>query len=286
VGGIPSAEAFGTADVYNSSITTLEPVGIASGQVVGTPALAFVLTPLGIPSGLVFGSTVVNPTVTSLLASGTTVGSAQVTEGDLTASGIVYGTGTLSGSHIRIIVLDPVVMGRGSLLWSGPLPVYGMGSLVSLLEVMRYPRPVCPCETPRVFQWNQWFQIGDLELHPKDAVGLPYSPTVIVFAFYRILPGGAPLLVGDPNRRPVQQGVGHYYVTGTAGEGGQPGKWFIEWRWQRNWDDEPQTHREHFHVHAHNPCHSEPEFYRGRTQGWEYRRERDWRPTGYKKGWF
>lgn len=244
--GIPSAEAFGTAVITHSSVTLLSPSAIPSAEAVGTPTLMGALGPVGIVGREAFGALVVTLHITDLLCSATARGHGTMLCGNLLTSGVAHGTGSLNAATpILIHILDPDIFGFGTLTWNGPLHAVGHGSLHGFLDVTHI-LSRCPPTLP-TFRWMQQFQLGDLELFTTDD-GLPYSPAVCLFALYRVLPGGVRILVGDPNRRPAQQNVGHYYVTGTAGECGQPGEWVVQWRTQRFWNDQPTITELHFNV--------------------------------------
>lgn len=107
--------------------------------------------------------------------------------------------------------------------------------------------------SPGVFRWGQVFQRGDLPIFITDNAGNPLDPHKIT---YNLLyqprrhhnlcsappshhsghfPGhhsGFPnhaVVAGPCHRIPVQAALGEFYVTGCAGQGGQPGQWFVRW---------------------------------------------------------
>ena len=250
--GIPSAEAFGTAGITHSSVTLVQPTGIPSAETFGAATQTFVLGAKGISTGEAFGHPSVNTTVTTLLCSGVATGKGELFVGDRTLSGLITGSSTLTTTIVRVISLDPVLYGFGDFFWSGPLPSYGEGFLRGFFEVVRVPRPVCPPPCVKRFQYNQTLGRGDLEIRITTTSGLPFGPVSVTFTFYQVMKGGQRMLVGPPDRRPVpdlREGQpGRYYVTGTAGELGQPGEWVCVWRYRRNWGQPEEQVEEHFRV--------------------------------------
>lgn len=170
-------------------------------------------------------------------------------EWEAEVSGTLLGTGTLAGTLYRVSLLLPLpLVGSGTLGDSLPLPMVGHGILSGYLDVTRISCPLQPAPVVKSFSWNYEFKPGDLTLNTREATGVPYSPIMVVYSLYRILPGGARVIVGPPNRRPAQRDVGSYYVTGTAGECCQPGCWMVQWRWQRFWYEQPRICEQYFRV--------------------------------------
>ena len=252
--GIPSAEAFGTADITHSSVTLVQPTGIPSAETFGSPSQAFVLDPSGIPSAASFGSSVVNETTTVLLVSGSTFGTSLLLLGDVPLAATFTGTSELTATVIRVISLDPTIYGYGDLFWRGPLPVYGVAILSVFLDLVRVPRPLCPPPPVKRFRYNQTLGRGDLEIIITDDSGQPFSPANITFTFFQVVRGNQRQQVGPAGRRPVpdmhEGKVGRYYVTGTAGELGQPGDWVCVWRYQRSFWTSFVLVEQHFRVEA------------------------------------
>ena len=96
------------------------------------------------------------------------------------------------------------------------------------------PRPL----SPNVFRFGHVFQRGDLPIYLKDLGGNPIDPFSITFTLYRypkdheIQHNPNLIRVGPCDRRPVKADIGEYYVTGVAGECGQPGEWVVKWKYQ------------------------------------------------------
>lgn len=249
--GVPSGEGFGGASITHSSVTLLQPVGIPSSETPGQAEQAFLLGPGGIPSRAAFGSTVVNTTVLSLICAGTTRGQGHLTLGEILLSGVFLGSGTLGpATAILQCLASGTAYGRGTLLWSGPSPARGTGTLRGGIVLTVYPPPICcPCRTaPKQFRWGQVLTNGDLTFSLCDGSGNPFSPQVISYAFYKTMPGGQyKQLVGPPTRHPVMANVGCYYATGVM-SCGQPGDWVIVWTYQRFWWSQPECISEPFQV--------------------------------------
>jgi hypothetical protein len=85
------------------------------------------------------------------------------------------------------------------------------------------------------FRWNQTFGKGDLEICLTDPQGNQQGPFFIGYTLFIVYPTGVLHQVGPTNRKPAQADVGKFYVTGTAGENGQPGCWAVLWRYQRTY---------------------------------------------------
>ena len=167
-------------------------------------------------------------------------------------SGTASGQGNALGSLYRVFPLSGFTYGTSKLLESVLEPVYGFGILAGFMQVDRVPCPIA-CVTnpvPLVFRWGQIFGPGDLMLSIRDTSGNPFAPVVVLYRMFQILKGGSLHPVGPFNRRPVacQKRLGVYYVTGTAGELGQPGDWVLEWRWQRSPYTQPVIERRPFRV--------------------------------------
>ena len=232
--GVPSTEAFGDATITHSSVTLVQPVGALSGEAFGTATQVRVLGPQSVSSREAFGTTYVNTSLTTLLCSGTVYGHGTLTLGEILLSGAFHGAGTLDAVAVLQLLLGGAVWGSGKLLWSGPLPVYGTGSLTAFLQLLTPPKPLCcPASAPKTFSFMQPLGAGDLAFQVTDGVGNNFSPISVTYALYQIMPGGYRQLRGPAIRQPVMTFGGVYYATGSAGECGQPGAWCIVWTWQR-----------------------------------------------------
>jgi hypothetical protein len=87
------------------------------------------------------------------------------------------------------------------------------------------------------FRWNQTFGKGDLEICLRDRWGNQRGPVFIGYTMYMVTPTGILHQAGPSDRKPAKADVGKFYVTGTAGENGQPGCWAVKWRYQRTYSE-------------------------------------------------
>jgi len=98
-----------------------------------------------------------------------------------------------------------------------------------------------PVFGPGMFKPGHVFQRGDLPIWISDLAGNPFGPAVITYTLYHYEAGCPdPIQAGAADRRPVNAGLGEYYVSGIAGEFGQPGDWFVRWTYQETLDS-PET---------------------------------------------
>jgi len=235
--GVPSAGAFGSATVTHTDVTYVLPTGVPSGEAFGTLHTAFLLKPTGVLTREAFGTPVLNTTVNVILASGTTYGHGQITLGEVLLAGTVTSTGNLNSPSPTIILnFDPVIFGRGQLIWNGPDQARGFGTLAAFMEIIHIPAPACAtCTCPKTaFHWMQDFQKGDLGICLTDNFGNPIGPVMVQYTLFWVQKGCVPHQVGCCGRKPVSAGLGKYYITGTAGEGGQPGLWIARWQFQKS----------------------------------------------------
>lgn len=108
---------------------------------------------------------------------------------------------------------------------------------------------IAKSSSPGVFKWGHTFQRGDLPIYVADSVGSPFSPYAIRYTLlFQSKCSTCITKVWPCGRMPVQADIGEYYGTGCAGEGGQPGQWFIEWTLQEYFDGPLMTDRFGFEV--------------------------------------
>lgn len=160
------------------------------------------------------------------------------------ASALLTGSAVVSAEALRIINSSAYFIGGSFFALSIPDPIIGVGILTGYMEVTRVPPPIC--QTPPInttFRWGQVFTKGGLEICVVDGSGNPIGPVCITYTLYQLQRGCAPKQVGPSGRKPVSPSVGCYYVTGTAGECGQPGLWLVRWRYQRTFGD-PMVERD------------------------------------------
>jgi hypothetical protein len=94
-----------------------------------------------------------------------------------------------------------------------------------------------PTFGPSIFKYGHVFQRGELPIYISDLSGNPVSPAIVTYTIFRYEAGNPnPIQVGAADRTPVNAGIGEYYVSGVAGEFGQPGEWFVRWRYQADID--------------------------------------------------
>ena len=277
VSSIPSAEAFGTAVVFNSSVTTLVAVGIPTGVAFGTPTQAFLPGPVGIPSGAVIPSPLVKSAYTTILCSGTTSGTGILSIPVLLLSGTTAGTATVTGDATLVLLLRGLIQGVGTLGGHFPDPLIGTSLMVGYLWQEQMPEPVCACRTPQPvtqtrcscggtllvqqtsapcpcsgggpYRWNEFFPsgTGGLQLFLRNSAGA-VMPASVSFTLYW-LRNGIPFQAGPANRVPARgPNVGQFYVTGRVGEFGQPGDWLVRWTYQQNFFSPIQEVESRFSV--------------------------------------
>lgn len=167
----------------------------------------------------------------------------------LMAGGTAAGAGTLTGTLLHIIGIGGSSVGRGTFRISVPEQIFGVGVLSAFMDVVHVP-PICPpCACPPTqFRWLQTFQKGDLTIRLTDVRGNPVGPIFLAYTMFQVLPTGVLHQVGPTDRKPATASVGCYYVTGTAGEGGQPGCWAIRWRYQQRYGDPVVEQYQQFQI--------------------------------------
>jgi len=155
----------------------------------------------------------------------------------LDVAGLAVGSGSVTADLFRIVGIAGYLQGGSQVALSVPEPIFGVAVVSAYMEVIHVPPPVC--ETPWVtttFRWGHQFGQGDLNICVVAAGGNPVSPVCMSYTLYQVVRGCQLRQVGG-SRKPVQTSVGCYYVTGTAGECGQPGLWALRWSYQRTSGD-------------------------------------------------
>jgi hypothetical protein len=167
--------------------------------------------------------------------SGFVVGSGALIDGTLLdAAAVSFGSGVVSGNAVRIIGASGFTFGGSTIALSVPEPIFGVAVVTAYMEVIHVPFPVCL--TPPVsttFRWGQTLTRGDLAICIVDGFGNPLGPVCVSYTLYHIVRGCAQIQIGASGRKPATSSLGCYYVTGTAGECGQPGLWMVRWKYQR-----------------------------------------------------
>jgi len=153
---------------------------------------------------------------------------------------VASGTSSLTGNALKIVSMSALFSGFGNIGLSVPEPIFGFGILSGHAEVIHLPKPLCACTCscpPTAFSWMQDFQRGDLEICIIDRHGNPLKPAQVTYTLFQLVRGCQLVQVGCGERKPASSGFGRYYVTGTAGEGGQPGYWVVRWRFRRSFGE-------------------------------------------------
>jgi hypothetical protein len=100
---------------------------------------------------------------------------------------------------------------------------------------------------PKTFRYMQWYQRDDLSILLCDDNG-PVDPVWVRFTLYLVMPSGVRRQIGVAQRTPVHGGVGEFYASGKAGDGGQPGDWVIVWEFRLESQSVNQTTEMEFQV--------------------------------------
>ncbi len=199
----------------------------------------------------IVGSAVVAADTQSVVnVSGFVVGQGNLVDARLLdISGYAIGNSNAIADATRVIGLSGHSFGGSRMALSVPMPIYGVAVVTAYMDVIHVKPPVC--QTPQVstkFRWGHTFTRGDLEICIVDGRGNPLGPVCVSYTLYKVVQGCQPIQVGATGRKPASSGVGCYYVTGTAGECGQPGLWMVRWSYQRTFGD-PKLEKDcHFLV--------------------------------------
>ncbi len=167
--------------------------------------------------------------------SGFVVGSGALIDARLLdAAGTTSGVAVVFGNLARYIDIAGLAIGGSSISLSVPETILGAALVTAYLEVIHVPLPIC--QTPQIsssFRWGHTFTRGDLDICLVDADNNPFKPVCVSYTLYQVVRGCVLKQVGASHRKPASSGLGCYYVTGTAGECGQPGLWAVRWHWQK-----------------------------------------------------
>lgn len=167
------------------------------------------------------------------LVSGQVVGSGDLLDETIGLSGATTGSGSVTGNLRRILMVSGYTQGTSQVTVSLPEPIFGVAVVTAHMEVIHVPPPVCQTsQTATSFRWGHVFTTGDLALCVADGSGNSIGPLYVGYTLYQIRRGCVPIQVGPSDRKPAFSSPGCYYVTGTAGECGQPGQWLIRWAYQ------------------------------------------------------
>ncbi len=195
-------------------------------------------------------STVAGALGMRMLFSGRARGQGEVLDGLLlSASGTAAGTGDLRGTSLRRLSFRGTATGIGSAVLSMPLPAQGVSSLTAYVEVARVGSVCCPASCHQAtFRWGHIFERGDLPLCVVDSSQNPVGPARVSYTLYQVVRGYQLQRIGPENRSPATAYLGEYYVTGFAGDGGQPGCWLVRWRYQISFGSPPIEKDTRFRV--------------------------------------
>lgn len=223
----------------------------AAGTASGTSLLSGVAMMVPGASGTASGVSTTSGTVGfGLIVTGRASGQATV-EGDwgTSASGTAVGQATVPPpTAVRVLRVSGSVEGTSGMGWIYPLPIHGTSSLAAHIVVETHlPAIRAVVAPPKTFRYMQVLQRGDLPIYLCDANG-PVSPYKITFTLFQQRPDGTSFQVGPQHRTPAEGEVGEFYVTGRAGESGQPGCWHVRWEWQRSFDGAYETKEMEFRV--------------------------------------
>jgi len=171
--------------------------------------------------------------------SGTAKGSGVLIDDTLgLMAGSAVGISAVTGDIIRVRQISGYIQGKGTFAVSAPEPIYGVATVTAFMEVICHPAPFeCPTVPVATFNWGQMFQKPDLYISVTDNLCNAIGPVCISYTLYRVVRGCQLHQVGCADRVPATCKVGTYYVTGCAGEGGQPGLWVVRWKYQRSFAD-------------------------------------------------
>ena len=180
-----------------------------------------------------------------ILLSGLFTGDNSLTAGhshDLSAE--MDGASLFTGDVVLVRELSGHLSGGGDLAFWAPRRMEGHGRLVGRFEVVRMSRPVAAQRPPKCFRWGHQFGPGDLEfVVPGGGVA-----SCVRFTLYQIQQGCLPKQIGPSDRKAVAARFGSFYVTGTAGECGQPGLWMVRWCYTRSFGSAPLCGDCYFYV--------------------------------------
>lgn len=166
----------------------------------------------------------------------------------LDASALVSATSDASVSTVVVHNASASFLGSSEFRDGAPLVSQGT-STFSVLPVVERQLPPIRAITmgPKTFRWLQPLQRGDLSVFLTDR-RTPVAPWRITYRLAQLRLNGTRKYVGPQHRVPVAGDLGEFYVTGRAGETGQPGLWVIEWLFQQTCASAVQTAEMPFQV--------------------------------------
>lgn len=164
------------------------------------------------------------------------------------AAATALGASTSSASAVAAVGTGGIFQGGSSFLYSELIPIQG-ASFLAVTEVVDVQFPPVKAVTmgPKTFLWLQTMQRGDLSVFIHDGRNA-IRPVKVAYNLAQLRPDGSRKYVGPQYRAPVSGSLGEFYATGRAGESGQPGRWVIEWLFQRAPHSDVQIVEMHFQV--------------------------------------
>jgi hypothetical protein len=223
--------AVGTGTVTGAAAVN----AVLGGTLAGGGSVSVPLVPDHNFGGTVVGSALVLGSVQRRMAfSGNPQGVGDLIDGTfLPLAGQAYGSALVQGTLLRRIGVSGYTGGTGRMVWSMPEPIIGIALVTAFVEVIRVPSSChLQCKAAE-FRWMQTLGRGDIGICITDPVGNPIGPVFVSYTLYQVVRGCQLHQVGPERCCPPSSGVGKYYVTGTAGEGGQPGQWLVRWRYRK-----------------------------------------------------
>jgi hypothetical protein len=168
----------------------------------------------------------------SVIVSGNIHGVGTLSLRETNLSGAIIGVGSTTAVLHRSRMLHGHISGTSLVTYAQPMPIICGCNLSAYLEVVRVPAPLSCKSSIRTLRLGQMLQRGDLGIWITQIGKGAISPYRVTYTLYQGLPGCVPKLIGPSDRYPAQGDIGEYYATGIAGDGGQPGRWRIVWRYQ------------------------------------------------------
>ena len=139
-------------------------------------------------------------------------------------SATIDGTSTVTADGIRVRTAKAVSVGSSQFLDGSPPVLSGTSLMTEMAQVSTH----VVATGLRTFIWMQLFQRGNLAVQFCDGEN-PVIPYDVYYRLTFIRPDGSRMRVGPRKKIPARGGAGEYYVTGLAGEHGQPGEWLVQW---------------------------------------------------------
>jgi hypothetical protein len=152
----------------------------------------------------------------------------------------VNGAAVASAGALVALTAMATFEGSSTFQYSIPLVAAGASSMSVVPVVDRHLRPIRAITMgPKTFGWLHLLQRGDLSVFICDGAG-PVIPVAIQYRLIQVRLNGSRQALGPQARSPAAGFPGEFYVTGRAGEHGQPGQWIVEWTFRRAWQSTPQ----------------------------------------------